>query len=217
MKAQAPLRSRARGRASTALLTFSLVCANCLGACRPQPAPAAVRYPALANAPPTSPVARSVFEPAATLTALTLACRAHELPEANALDDDCNQRIDDGLTGPGAPAASEAEGDAVLLALAYPQTAALKLGLRSDASLDTVIDLTPTDCGSERAFCTVRFAVRQLAPGRHTLIANSAALAAGTQPPSVVVSVQSRGRVTTYLAPVPPGVQEQPLGQLALP
>ena len=155
-----------------------------------------------------------MFEPAATLTPLTLSCRAHELPEPNALDDDCNQRIDDGLASSSA-ADTEPDGDAVLLALAYPQTAALKLGLRSDGNPS--LDLTPTDCGSERAFCTVRFAVRQLAPGRHTLVANSTSIAAGTQPPSVVVSVQSRGRVTTYLAPVPPGVQEQPLGQLALP
>ena len=211
MKAKALLRRR------PLVLMFALACAcaSGFGACRPQPAPASVRYPALAKALPESPATASVFEPAATLSLLTLSCRPHELPEANALDDDCNQRIDDGLAGPGAPAIGEAEGDAVLLSLAYPQTAALKLGLRSNG--DTTVDLTPSDCGSERAFCTVRFAVRQLAPGRHTLVANSAALAAGAEPPSVVVSVQSRGRVTTYLAPVPPGVQEQPLGQLALP
>ena len=204
------------------LILSSALCALAAG-CGSTQQPRAARYPALPLAAAATPHAPA-FEPSAALLSLPLACRAAELPEANALDDDCNERIDDGLgsdTAPGADAAQET----LVLALAYPRNAPLKLGLRRDEK--TLVDLTPSDCGPERSFCTLRVAVRQLAPGRHALVVSSAATSAPDSAPaaspaaplaaSVVVSVQSHGKVTTYLAPVPVSATEQVLGQLELP
>jgi hypothetical protein len=205
-----------------ACVVLSLALYTVLASCASAPQPRAARYPALAPAAAATPH-DPAFEPAATLVSVPLPCRAAELAEPNALDDDCNQRIDDGLDD--ATPAGDAERDTLVLALAYPQNAPLKLGLRRDAH--TLVDLTPSDCGPERSFCTLRVAVRQLSPGRHALVVSAASASAAESAPgaapataisaSVVVSIQSHGKVTTYLAPVSASATEQVLGQLELP
>ncbi|MDB4985106.1 MAG: hypothetical protein JWN04_284 [Myxococcaceae bacterium] len=195
-------------------LALSTLLALASAACASRPEPGAARYPALPSAS-RADAGEPVFEPAAQLVALALACRSAELPGANALDDDCNGRIDDGLGDAGTTTDTASPDDALVLALSVPQTAALKLGLRSGTGAP--LDLTPVDCSTESAFCTRRLSAAELPHGASRLSVDGSALDAAVPPPSVVLSVQSHGKVTTYVAPAAVGAQEQLLLKLFLP
>jgi hypothetical protein len=185
-----------------------------LGACAAPVQPAPAHYPSLPKSVDAALAAPS-FAPSALLTALPVVCGPSERGVANGLDDDCNGSIDDGLFGPGSPSEADAQDAALVLSLSYPQTDELTLGLRRDDK--TLVDITPTDCTPERAFCTRRLPTRDLPRGHHTLVAlPSDARAAAAPAPSLVVSTQSHGNITTYVAAVATGRGEQVLGQLDL-
>jgi hypothetical protein len=185
-----------------ASLLALLTCATC-AACAPHPVGEPLRYPALPSAPSAS-TEQPAFDPAPGLARSPLSCRDTELPLPNALDDDCNGQVD------GAPA-----DEPLLLVLAYPQAAAIALFSRGDDEKEQA--LTAADCNAESAYCTVQLATSKLTRGRHALLARRADGDTSSQPTSVVVSIQSRGKVTTYLARLEAGSAELPLGQLALP
>lgn len=193
----------------TTTLTLAMTMVACASTHAPTKAGPAgtepLRYPALPAAPSgTTQVA--AFDPSAKLTTLTLACRAEELPQANAIDDDCNGQVDD------APAS-----DPLAISVAYPRAAAVALALTTP---EQRLELTASPCDDSQSFCTLRIQTDKLARGRHALVVSAApASAEGTHmpPPSVVVSVQSRGKVTTYLARLDDRSVELTLGELALP
>ena len=175
-----------------------------------------LRYPALPAAPSGSTQV-AAFDPSPSLTTLTLACRAEELPLANAIDDDCNGQVDDAPTT-----------DPLLIAVAYPRAAAVALALETPQQQ---LELTTSSCDDSQSFCTLRIDTNRLARGRHALVVHASpasveardsahepsAQGAHIPPPSVVVSVQSRGKVTTYLARLDNRTVDQTLGELALP
>jgi hypothetical protein len=161
-----------------------------------------LRYPALPAAASGSTQVAG-FDPAPGLSALTLACRAAELPLANALDDDCNGQLDD------APATTS-----LLLAIGYPRAAGVTFALRGPGQQ---VELAASACDDSQAYCTLQLATDKLAHGRHALVVHPRPEEAATSPASVVVSVQSRGKVTTYLARLDETTTERTLGELALP
>lgn len=173
-----------------------------LTACAPRISSEPLRYPALPPAPSASS-GPAAFVPAASLTALQLACRPEELPQANALDDDCNGQVDDAPTD-----------DPLSLAIAYPRASTIVLSLRTETNTQVV--LAPTPCDAQASFCTVRLPSAGLSRGRLALLARWTDADAMAAAPSVVVSVQSRGKVTAYLAKLGASAEEQALGELAL-
>lgn len=164
-----------------------------------------LRYPALPPAPSASSEA-DAFDPSAALTPLHSACRAAELPQPNALDDDCDGSID-----------AFAKDLPLLIALAFPRATAgdLALALRSEANVE--LPLAVTDCGEAKAVCTVYVDAETLTRGRHALLARHSDPNAHSATLALVVSAQSRGKVTTYLATLAADVGEQSLGSVALP
>jgi hypothetical protein len=184
-----------------ALVRSTLLVLSACGSTATQVGTEPLRYPALPTAPSGS-TQLAAFDPAPGLGALTLACRAAELPVANALDDDCNGQVDD------APSS-----DSLLIAIAYPSAAHVPLALRSAAQQ---IELMASACDDSQAYCTLQLSSEKLARGRHTLLVRARGEGAPS-PASVVVSVQSRGKVTTYLARLDDTTSEHTLGELALP
>lgn len=171
------------------------------GALRAQP----LLYPALPPAPSASGEP-DAFDPSPALAPLSLACRSAERAAPNALDDDCDGSID-----------SFAKDQPLLVALAFPRAIAADLALvvRSDHAVE--LPLVATDCGEREAFCTVYLETKNLARGRHTLLARRADPGAHPGTHALAVSVQSRGKVTTYLASWADDGREQSLGAVALP
>ena len=133
-----------------------------------------------------------------------MSCRQREPELDNALDDDCDGRID--------VHASEAA-DAFAVALAYPRSAALSFVLREAKGERPV---GAPSCADGSGFCTVRLSARELGDGRTQLVARTSD---PTQPAaSVVISVQAAGKVSSYIAPpLPPGQTERVLGRIAAP
>jgi hypothetical protein len=179
-------------------LSVSLLIASC-AAKQPEP----MHYPTLPAAPSASDRA-DAFDPSPALTQLSSACRSAELPQPNALDDDCDGSVD-----------AFDKQLPFLIALAFPRAIAhdLALALRSDSAVE--VPLVVSDCGEERAVCTVYVDSTNLARGRHTLLAKHTEPNAGSH--ALVVSVQTSGRVVTYLAQLSADVTEQSLGAVALP
>jgi len=164
-----------------------------------------MHYPAMPAAASASNEP-DAFEPSPALTPLHEACRSAELPE-NALDDDCDGSID-----------AFARDVPMLIALSFPRAAAPVIAVRSEsAETATEQPLVPTDCQEQRPFCTVYLESKSLTRGRHTLLARHAEADTKSAPHALVVSVQSRSKVTTYLATLDPNVTELSLGKLALP
>jgi hypothetical protein len=161
-----------------------------------------LRYPVLPAAPSGS-TQIAAFDPASGLSTLTLACRAAELPLANALDDDCNGQVDDA-----------APSESLLLAIGYPHGANVALALRTASQQ---LELAASACDDTQSYCTLQLSTDKLARGRHALIVRARPEGSSTTPGSVVVSVQSRGKVTTYLARLDGTTAEIALGELALP
>ncbi|MDB4974259.1 MAG: hypothetical protein JWN48_2600 [Myxococcaceae bacterium] len=204
---------------NTSALPLLPVCLlACLAACATGPQPEAAHYPTL-PVQHGAAAGEPAFEPAGSLRQLPLACRGLELAVANAIDDDCNGSVDDALPGADAPRSTPSDGglpdDALVLVLSVPQNAPLRLALR--AADKSRLDLTPPDCTPDRAFCTHRIPAAQLSRGHSTLLVDSSALEPSASPPSLVVSVQLHGKVTTYVAPVPRATDEQALGELFVP
>jgi hypothetical protein len=117
----------------------------------------------------------------------------------------------------------------LLIALAFPRVLAedIALAVRSEGAVE--LPLVVNDCGEERSVCTVYLDTKNLARGRHALLARNVSLARGEtarfdtdhgahqSTHALVVSVQSRGKVSTYLATLAADVSEQSLGAVALP
>jgi hypothetical protein len=164
-----------------------------------------LRYPALPPAPSASSQS-DAFDPSSALTPLSGACRSAELPAPNALDDDCDGRVD-----------SFDKELPLLIALAFPRVLAqdIALAVRSESAVE--VPLVANDCGEERAVCTVYVDTKNLARGRHVLLARHSEQGAHQGTHALVVSAQSPGKVTTYLATMAADVSEQTLGAIALP
>jgi hypothetical protein len=175
-----------------------------LASCATKP-PEPLRYGAL---PPATSASSSsdAFDPSPMLTPISSACRPAELPVPNAMDDDCDGSID-----------SFDKGLPLLVALAFPRVLAknLALALRSDTSVE--VPLVASDCGEERAVCTVYVDAKTLARGRHALLVRHTDENPQRGTHALVVSVQSPGKVSTYLATLSADVTEQSLGAVALP
>ncbi len=208
-----------KARRVPVLVVLSILAAT--GCARSVPIPMPRHYPALPPGPSASS-APAAFEPAPELTPLSWACRAAEPSPANALDDDCDGHVD-GLADEGA----------LLLAVAYPVGAKPELALRrADAA---PIQVSPPPCDERNAFCTFALNTRLLARGRHALLARASADgallarvsadgAAHSGDPGgastgfpLVVSAQSRGKVSTYLATIELAPDAHMLGEVALP
>ncbi|HEX5660278.1 MAG TPA: hypothetical protein VFX59_23950 [Polyangiales bacterium] len=164
-----------------------------------------LRYTALPPAPSASSQA-DAFDPSPALTSMSSACRSAELPQPNALDDDCDGSID-----------SFAKDLPLLIALAFPRVLAqdIALAVRSESNVE--VPLVVSDCGEERSVCTVYIDAKNLARGRHALLARHTDQGAQKGTHALVVSTQTPGKVTTYLATLAADVTEQALGALALP
>lgn len=159
-----------------------------------------LRYPTMPKGAPKSSES-AAFEPASALTPLALACRSDELTPQNALDDDCDGRID------GAPAEAE-----LVIAAAFPRAAARELVLTDDAKEQL---LAPDPCAPTQSFCTARISAEALARGRKTLTLKAQEGESKDAHHPLVVSVQVKGHVATYMADVDGGTHT--LGQVALP
>ena len=180
---------------------FSIL-ALLLGACASGPSTAPRHYPSLPAPGAPAPAAAAAFAPSAELQPLASACRAREPTLANALDDDCNGRID-GIAGP------------LALALAYPKEAAFALALRRGDDGQPERALGPAVCDADAAFCTLRVDADALAGGPYALIARQGA---GAARGALVVAVQARGAAATYIAPpLPPDQTERVVGQIGVP
>jgi hypothetical protein len=175
-----------------------------LASCAIKPAEP-LRYTALPPAASAS-TQSNAFDPSASLTAMTSGCRTAELPQPNALDDDCDGSID-----------SFDKDLPLLIALAFPRVLAqdIALALRSESNVE--VPLVVSDCGEERSVCTVYVDTKNLARGRHALLARHTDHGAQKGTHALVVSAQTPGKVATYLATLAADVTEQSLGSVALP
>jgi hypothetical protein len=182
---------------------FILVSILC-GACA-APSAQPLRYPALPPAPSASNEP-DAFDPAPALGPLALACREAELPVPNALDDDCDGSID-----------AFAKDTPLLIAISFPRAVAadLALAIRSEKSIE--LPLVAANCPDTDSFCTTYVETKNLQRGRHALLARHTDQGAHSGTYALAVSVQSRGKVTTYLTTLTTDVTEQSLGAVALP
>ena len=171
-----------------------------LPACGSGPGSAPLHYPALPSAGQAVAVA-SVFEPGPTLRAFAPSCRPSEPPLANALDDDCDGRVDG--------AAAE-----LAIALAYPRTTGFSFALREAGKGERA--LAQPACDRASAFCTLRLGPAELGAGHPELVVRRSDPA---QPAaSVLISVQTAGKVSSYIAPPhSPEQTPQALGRIAAP
>jgi hypothetical protein len=184
------------------LALLLLAAALSLGACADRTTSRTpLRYPPLPNSA-RSDAPPATFTPDGALTPIALACRATEPSIANALDDDCDGRIDG------------ADDGALAIALAYPRGSALRLVLQGPRGRS---DVTAEPCAETQTFCTVRIRAEQLVHGRQTLLARGEASAESEAPSPLVVSVQARGKVTAYIVALTALEQERALGEIALP
>lgn len=163
-----------------------------------------LRYPAL----PPAPSARAeadAFTPSAALTPLHGACRRAELPQPNALDDDCDGSID-----------AFARDLPLLIAVAFPRAIAgdLALAVRSEANVEQ--PLAVSDCGEDKPVCTVYVDGKTLAHGSHSLLVRHTDPNAQAATHALVVSAQTQGKVATYLATLAADAREQSLGSVAV-
>lgn len=181
-----------------------LVCL--LAACAPAaPSREPPRYPTRSAVTSRDEAANAPrFEAAPELVATTFACRAGERSPANALDDDCDGSIDGATT------------DALLLAVAYPRSAALELALQA-ADQPAPLPLDTTPCPAVAPFCTMHLRSETLAPGKYTLVVRSTDTSAASLPSSLLVSVQSRGKVSAYLLRIEHANEIATVGSLAIP
>lgn len=181
-----------------------LVCL--LAACAPAaPSREPPRYPTRPAATSRAPSAHApTFEAAPELVTTTFACRAEERSPANALDDDCDGNIDGDTS------------DGLLLAIAYPRSAALELALQTaDQPAPQPVDAAP--CPERAPFCTTHLRSETLAPGKYTLVARSTDTSAASLPSSLLVSVQSQGKVSAYLLRIERVDEVATVGWLAIP
>jgi len=145
----------------------------------------------------------AAFEPAPELVPAPLGCRDQEPALANALDDDCDGRID------GADAT-------LALVLAYPRTAALQLSWQSGEQAPASLTAPPI-CAENAAFCTVRLGAETLPHGAHTLLVQATDEGAASLPSSLLVSVQAQGKAAAYLLRIESAGAPRVVGRLLNP
>lgn len=184
------------------LVHLLLAAALSLGACADRTTSRApLHYPPLPNGPSGS-TQPATFAPDGALTPVMLACRAAEPSLANALDDDCDGRVDG------------ADDRALAIALAYPRGSAVRLALQGPRGRS---DVAARPCDAPQPFCTVHIRADQLVRGRQTLLVRREKSAESEAPSPLVVSVQARGKVTAYIVDLSALEQERALGEIALP
>jgi hypothetical protein len=179
-----------------AAVLLAITCTAWSG-CATSAPPAPQHYPKL---PSKAGADGPAFAPDAALTPLALTCNAAEPTLANALDDDCDGKLD------GQPGEQ--------LALAYPRASQLALALIDAGGTEHA--LAPATCDQPASFCAARVALAEVAPGTYALTAKRAD-GATAEASSVLVSVQSQGKVTAYLASLAADQPERVLGQLTVP
>ena len=174
-------------------------------ACASGPSTAPRHYPALPSAGQAVAIT-AAFEPGPALRAYAVSCRPSEPALDNALDDDCDGRID--------AAAADSDAAQLAIALAYPRVTAFSFALREQGKSERPV-AAPT-CAETSAFCTLRLGAGELGSGRPELIARRVDPA---QPAAaLLISVQAGGKVSSYIAPPrPPEQTEQALGRVAAP
>jgi len=155
-----------------------------------------------ANTPPQHAAAKATaqaprFEVDGSLVELAATCRPAELPQANALDDDCDGAVD------GQPATG------ATVTLAFPRAAALRIVLQGPDGVRTV----DASCPEAASVCTARVTAEALPSGRHELRVESVA-SADARPTSVAVSKSGEGEVRTYLAELTQPGETRALGTL---
>jgi hypothetical protein len=171
-----------------ALLALLLGCAPAAASREPP------RYAPLPAAPTQSGPS---FTPAAALVPIALACRGDESELANALDDDCDGKVDDRHTP-----------SALTVALAHPRSATLRFALQSDDGSNTAL---PSPCEGDGPYCVLYVSVEALPKGGTlTVQAQQGA------PASVLVSASAGARAHTYLLRID-AEAAQPIGRLAKP
>jgi hypothetical protein len=178
------------------LLALAAACAPMTASREP------AHYPAL---PPSATSASALtFEPASALSATTPNCRATEPSLDNALDDDCDGRVDG--ADPAAP---------LWLALAYPRAAALQLSWQ--ASEQAPVAITLPACADDAAFCTVKLGAETFPHGTHTLLVQATEVGASALPSALLVSVQAQGKATAYLLRIEHTGEPRAVGRLLSP
>jgi hypothetical protein len=176
--------------------------AACLAACTAAASREPLHYPPLPAQSSGSSLAPA-FVPAPELAALSLTCTAEEPVLENALDDDCDGKLD-GVANDGS----------LLVALAYPRGAALRFWLQEGERDPTPLALPA--CAEANSFCVVRLDTKSLPHGQHHLLVQATAESAAL-PSSVVVSASTQGKLGTYLLRLDEAGPPRRLGQLANP
>jgi hypothetical protein len=159
-------------------------------------------YPALSTS--ATNASAPTFEPAPELSATTPNCRAAEPSLDNALDDDCDGRVD------GASATAP-----LWLALAYPRASALQLSWQG--SDQATAPIQQPACAEDAAFCTVRLGAETFPHGTHTLLVQATDVGASALPSSLLVSVQAQGKATAYLLRIEHTGEPSAVGRLLNP
>ena len=160
-----------------------------------------LRYPPMPPKSSGSTVAPA-FVASSDLTTFTLACRPAESAAPNALDDDCDGGIDGTKV------------DELVVALAYPRAAALRISLRGSDGAEAA---TASPCAEHEAVCIVRFAASSLPHGQYELSIESSEASRAALPSAVAVSAGVGGKVQTYSARVETAGETKRLGQLLNP
>ncbi len=129
-----------------------------------------------------------------------------------------------GPTGAREPNAAEAHADADRSEdaggradLRGPNMADARAGAREPSGADSLRALLLPDCDPESSFCACSLRSAELPRGRHALVAHAPDSSGDPGPFALVVSVQARGAVHTYLASIQAGSEAQALGELTLP
>ena len=135
---------------------------------------------------------------------MTFACSEREPALANALDDDCDGRID-----------GVADDAALVVALAHPRAVPLRFFFRNAAD-GPESPLAASACEQSAPFCVLRIDTRPLRHGRHDLWVESAGESSATAEASLLVSVRAEGKLATYLLRLEQK-EAQRVGQLSLP
>lgn len=144
---------------------------------------------------------------ASTLAALSLSCQQAEQPRANALDDDCDGKVD--ALSPGAALA-------VSWAAAPGAELAVSLLDAHGQPLPATHDSRGSACTNEGAVVSAT-SFQQLPPGAAKLVlAHVRACADPSEPTSAVISISQGGRSRSYTVAVAPG-QTLDLAELTAP
>lgn len=162
------------------------------------PAAASREPPRYEPLPAAATPAGPSFTPDPALLPITLACHAQESELVNALDDDCDGKVDDRQTP-----------SALTLALAHARSAALRFALQTDDGKKLPLS---SPCEEAAAYCVLYVSVAEL-PHAGTLVVESEA---GALPASVLVSASAGARAHAYLLRID-AAAAQPIGRLAKP